>query len=204
MKTLFNGEIRKINGKNWLKVLFICVVLVVAFLYFFAGVSSIKPEEVQNNSEIGTYLFVYRMGLLLGLCIFSIVSAMLNNRLIVEEYTTEKVYMLFSYPIKRNHLFLVKAGVAAITSMMMTCIGLIVAFSLFYLGESFISIIPDTFDRHLIPLLLSSSAVFFSAILSNTLILENLFLCILMAVIIASLGTIVATYCSQKMLTKEV
>lgn len=234
MMNIIKGEVKKVNVRACLKMLPICVGLLLVFMYFFAGVSLAKPEEVKNNSEIGTYQFIYQMGMLLALCIFSVVSSIVNSRLIVEEYTTEKTYLLFSYPVNRKCLFLVKTIVGMFVSILLTIVGTGLSFILFHFSESLFSIVPDTFASNLILklavrlLIISvlaamigifstaiglykrsiavavSSAVVLAAILSNVLVLDNFRISLASVVAVCCIAVVVVYFQGNKINTLEV
>ncbi|MGY3779390.1 ABC transporter permease [Isobaculum melis] len=234
MMNIIKGEIKKVNVRGCLKMLPICMVLLLVFMYFFAGVSLAKPEEVKNNSEIGTYQFIYQMGTLLALCIFSVVSSIVNSRLIVEEYTTEKTYLLFSYPVNRKHLFLVKTIVGMVVSILLTIVGTGLTFILFHFSESLFSIVPDTFDSSLVLklavslLIISvlaamvgifsmaiglykrsiavtvSSAIVFAAVLSNMFVLDNLMVSLISVVAVCCIAVVVVYFQGNKINALEV
>ncbi|KAF1297680.1 hypothetical protein BAU15_13005 [Enterococcus sp. JM4C] len=234
MLNIIKAENKKVNIEACLKMLPICVGLLLLFMYFFAGISIAKPEDVKNHSELGTYQFIYQMGTLLALCIFSVVSAMINSRLIVEEYTTEKKYLLFSYPVNRKSLFLVKILVSMLVSISLTLIGVGSAFLLFYFSEGFFSLISDSFSFQLgVKLVTSlliisvlaamigifsmsiglykrsiaitiSSAIIFSAVLSNMLVLDNLLVSLISVAVICCIAIVVVNFQGNEIQRMEV
>lgn len=234
MMSLIKNEIKKINVSRCLKMIPICMSLLLVFMYFFAGVSFAKPEEVKSNPEIGTYQFIYQMGTLLALCIFSVLSSVINSRLIVEEYTTEKTYLLFSYPVNRKRLFLVKTMVAVVVNILLTIVGTGTTFIIFYFSESFFSIVPDIFDGSLVIkltmslLIISvlaamvgifsmviglykrsiavtvSSAIVLAAILSNMFVLDNLIVSLVSVILICCAAVVTIYFQGNKINTLEV
>ena len=234
MLHIIKGEIKKVNIRGCFRMLLLCVMLVEVFMYFFAGVSLVKPEEVQNNSEVGTYQFVYQMGTLLALCIFSVASSIIYSQLIVEEYSTEKIYLLFSYPINRKQLFLIKTIVGMFVSNVMALIGTVSAFILFHFSESVFSIVPDTFEQGLlfklagslilISILVAmigifsmvvglykhsiavtvSSAIVFAAICSNMFVFDNVLISLVSVVIACSIAAVLVHFQGNKVKTLEV
>ena len=142
----------------------ICGLVLLGMVYLLAAVPHFDPVET-GEELFTTYFGLSVMNGTLAMAFFSILLAVLGAKLIVEEFTGKKAYLLLSYPVSRGKILGAKLILAvgyAAGAMAVLGSG---AMLLFFLTEQFIPLCPDQLNPDTV---LKSVGI--------------LFLCILMAV----------------------
>ena len=121
-----------------------CMFLI-GFIYFVAIVAKVENEpDFQNYSNI--FLFTSIMSMFF----FSILSATMFSRFVIEEYKGKKMILLFSYPVNRKKILLSKIAVVVVFSTASMIISNIPPIVIFSITESFSPIVNDTLSSELL------------------------------------------------------
>lgn len=120
----------------------ICGVTMLGFQYLMAAIPHMDPTE--PDAELFSQ-YPFLMGITCWVCmtIFSILSAVMASRFVVEEYSGKRAILLLSYPISRKKVLCAKLMVVfAYTAGAMLLCGAVVQ-AVFFLTESLFPICSD-------------------------------------------------------------
>lgn len=106
---LFRLEWRRINKKPYLwgslGLGLLCMFIAVLMTF-------LPQEEIQNTSIMSGWRFIIVITTDVTLFGFAILAAVINAKVLLEDYIGKRVLLLFSYPIKRGEMFRIKAVIA--------------------------------------------------------------------------------------------
>lgn len=113
----------------------ICGIIMLGVEYLLASIPYIDPQEAEA-ALFSNYLFLAEIVILACMTVFTILSAVMAARFIVEEYSGKRAILLFSYPISRRQVL--KAKLLLVfgysTCAMFVCGGILQG--IFFLSES--------------------------------------------------------------------
>lgn len=138
-------ELRRNNLNTYMKLSMIGCMFLIGFIYFVAVVAKVENEpDFQNYSNI--FLFTSIMSMFY----FSVLSATMFSRFVIEEYKGKKMILLFSYPVDRKKILLSKIAVVVGFSTVSMIISNIPPIVIFSMTESFSPIVNDTLSSELL------------------------------------------------------
>ncbi|MFJ8100462.1 ABC transporter permease [Lysinibacillus sp. NPDC096212] len=142
---LMKLELRRNNLNTYMRLSMIGCMFLIGFIYFVAIVAKVENEpDFQNYSNI--FLFTSIMSMFF----FSILSATMFSRFVIEEYKGKKMILLFSYPVNRKKILLSKIAVVVVFSIASMIISNIPPIVIFSITESFSPIVNDTLSSELL------------------------------------------------------
>ncbi|MGE8005461.1 ABC transporter permease [Lysinibacillus sp. NPDC093216] len=145
MFKLMKLELRRNNLNTYMRLSMIGCMFLIGFIYFVAIVAKVENEpDFQNYSNI--FLFTSIMSMFF----FSILSATMFSRFVIEEYKGKKMILLFSYPVNRKKILLSKIAVVVVFSTASMIISNIPPIVIFSITESFSPIVNDTLSSELL------------------------------------------------------
>ncbi len=139
MLKLIKLELQRINLRPYLISSTISGVVLLAFTYFIAYVAQVE-QEVQFMTYGNIFLFTGAMSIL----IFSVLSATMYEKLIIEEYSGKRLALLFSYPVGRKKTFSAKILIVFLFIVLSMLLCTILPIFVFAATESFAPIVSDT------------------------------------------------------------
>ncbi len=139
MMKLINLELQRINLRPYLISSTISGFILLAFTYFIAYVAQVE-QEVQFMNYENIFLFTSAMSIL----IFSVLSATMYEKLIIEEYSGKRLALLFSYPVGRKKAFSAKILIVFLFVALSMLLCTILPIFVFAATESFTPIVSDT------------------------------------------------------------
>ena len=139
MMKLINLELQRINLRPYLISSTISCFVLLAFTYFIAYVAQVE-QEVQFMNYENIFLFTSAMSIL----IFSVLSATMYEKLIIEEYSGKRLALLFSYPVGRKKAFSAKLLIVFLFVVLSMLLCTILPIFVFAATESFSPIVSDT------------------------------------------------------------
>lgn len=101
MNKLITLELKRNRLRPYHIAVLICGVTMLAFQYLMAAVPHIDPTEA-DIEMFSSYTFLIGLNNIVCMAIFSILTAVMSARFVVEEYTGKRAILLFSYPISRK------------------------------------------------------------------------------------------------------
>lgn len=105
MKTgkLFSLEVKRNSLRPYQIAVAISTFFMLGFIYLMAAIPRIDPED-SDVELFSSYSFIIGLTLVVIMGIFSVISATMASKFIVNEYCGKKAILLFSYPISRRKI----------------------------------------------------------------------------------------------------
>lgn len=149
MRKLIQFELKRNSLRTYHIATGIIMVVMLSFLYLLAAIPQIDPTDADSELFM-SYKFIIGLDNVISMAAFSIMSAAMSAKFIVDEYTGKKAVLLFSYPIDRGRILDAKIiTVFSYTAVsMLICNGIILM--IFFVTESLFPLCPDTMDMKLI------------------------------------------------------
>ncbi|CAM4335239.1 ABC transporter permease [Paenibacillus tarimensis] len=145
MLRLMKLEIKKNKMNNYTVASLVATLGLVAFIYFIAYVAQVENEpDFQNYANI--FLFVG----IVSMIVFSILSAVMYSRFVIEEYTGKRMLLLFSYPVNRQKVLLAKMALVIGFTTFAMALSNIPPLVIFSITESISPIVNDTLSSELL------------------------------------------------------
>lgn len=121
-----------------------CIILI-GFIYFVSVVA-----KVENEPDFQNYPNIFLFTSIISMIFFSILSAVMYTRFVIDEYTGKKLVLLFSYPVSRKKILLAKIAVVVVFSTVAMIVSNVVSFVIFSITESISPIVNDTLSLELL------------------------------------------------------
>lgn len=100
---LFSLELERNSLRPYQIAVEVGTVFILGFIYLMAAIPKIDPGD--SDAELfSSYNFVIGLTLVVMMGIFSVISATMSSKFIVDEYRGKKAILLFSYPISRKKI----------------------------------------------------------------------------------------------------
>ncbi|QIK70686.1 hypothetical protein G7062_10395 [Erysipelothrix sp. HDW6C] len=141
MNKLIKLEFKRTSISRYTVSVALMTLMLVVMCYFFAFVSKMKPDDAVSNNFLASYEFVFTMVHLLSLASFSILSAVIFSKFVVESYHNENVQLLMLYPVSRIKVFLAKLIVCVSLTIIYAVLSQTVVYLLFFVSESLFPIL---------------------------------------------------------------
>lgn len=122
----------------------ICIVLI-GFLYLFA-----YAPHLDNDPDLLLFAsydnIVWLFGIL-SMSVFCVLSSVMYSRFVIEEYIGKRAILLFSYPSKREKVFISKLIAVSIFTIVAMIVSNFLSFTIFLTTESISPLVNDTFSK---------------------------------------------------------
>ncbi len=142
-------ELKRNSLKPYHTAVGIISVVILSFLYLLAAIPRMDAADADSDM-FRSYDFIAGLDNIVSMAIFSIMSAAMASKFIVDEYTGKRVILLFSYPIDRKKIL--DAKIITVFSYtvisMLLCNG--ISLTIFFVTESLFPLCLDTIDIGLI------------------------------------------------------
>ncbi len=149
MKTLIELELKKNEIRTYLITTLVITIIMLGFLYLFAYAPMLEPND-QDMAIFAGYKNLIPLFGVLNMAVFSVLSAVMYSKYIIEDYAGKRIILLFSYPVSRKRIMLSKLGVVYVFTVISMVISNIVIFFIFGLSESFIDLVNEKFTFSII------------------------------------------------------
>lgn len=135
MRNLIALELKRNHLRPYNIAVLICGVTMLGFQYLMAAIPYMDPTE-PDAELFSQYPFLMGITCLVCMAIFSILSAVMASRFVVEEYSGKRAILLLSYPISRKKVLCAKLMLvfAYTVGAMLLCGAMVQA--VFFLTES--------------------------------------------------------------------
>ena len=107
MRNLIALELKRNRLRPYHIATLICGVTMLGFQYLMAAIPYMDPTE-PDAELFSQYPFLMGITCLVCMAIFSILSAVMASRFVVEEYSGKRAILLLSYPISRKRVLCAK------------------------------------------------------------------------------------------------
>ena len=149
MNKLTRLELKRNSLKPYHIAVSIITVVILSFLYLLAAIPRMDATDTDAEMFM-SYDFIVGLDNIVSMAVFSIMSAAMASKFIVEEYAGKRAIMLFSYPVDRKKIIDTKI----ITVLSYTVISMLlcngISLTIFLVTESLFPLCPDTIDTGLI------------------------------------------------------
>ncbi len=142
MRKLIALELKRNRLRPYHIATLICGLTMLGFQYLMAAIPYMEPTE-PDAELFSQYPFLMGITCLVCMAIFSILSAVMASRFVVEEYSRKRAILLLSYPISRKKVLCAKLVLvfAYTVGAMLLCGAVIQA--VFFLTESLFPLCSD-------------------------------------------------------------
>ncbi len=142
MRNLIALELKRNRLRSYHIAVLICGVTMLGFQYLMAAIPHMDPTE-PDVELFSRYPFLTGLTCLVCMAIFSVLSAVMASRFVVEEYSGKRAILLLSYPVSRKKVLHAKLVLvfAYTVGAMLLCGAVIQA--VFFLTESLFPLCPD-------------------------------------------------------------
>lgn len=146
---LFSLELERNSLRPYQTAVTVSTFFILGFIYLMAAIPQIDPGD--SDAELfGSYNFVIGLTLVVMMGIFSVISATMSSKFIVDEYRGKKAILLFSYPINRKKIMETKILLVFLFTVGSMLISGAIVLAVFMITESFVPISKDIVSLGLI------------------------------------------------------
>ncbi|MBK5470690.1 MULTISPECIES: ABC transporter permease [Bacillus] len=162
MLRLMKLEVRKFKLGWYVKRAVIANIVILALLIFVSIVAQIEGDPKIRDPQI-----ILSMASALVRATFIIFGGVLIAKLIIDEYKSKTILLMFSYPINRKKMMASKLAVTATLTLITVILSNILVVGIFFGIDSYFSILPNSFtvDQliqegiNLIPLAIATAGI---------------------------------------------
>lgn len=142
MKKLIKLEFKKHKLFGYVKGAFIANLIVLAFMTFIYFVEKVDDED-PSELIFYSYEYVFQFLLSISTSIFLIFGAVVLARLVIEEYRSKTITLLFTYPLSRKKLLSAKLLIVSAFIFGSILFTNLFVGSVVYVVDLFVDIIPS-------------------------------------------------------------
>lgn len=146
---LFSLELERNSIRPYKTAVAVSTFFILGFIYLMAAIPKIDPGD-SDTELFSSYNFVIGLTLVVMMGIFSVISATMSSKFIVDEYRGKKAILLFSYPISRKKIMETKILLVFLFTVGSMLISGAIVLAVFMITESFIPISNDIVSLGLI------------------------------------------------------
>ncbi|MFK4322090.1 MULTISPECIES: ABC transporter permease [Bacillus] len=162
MLRLMKLELRKFKLGWYVKRAVIANIVILALLIFVSIVAQIEEDPKIRDPQI-----ILSMASALVRATFIIFGGVLIAKLIIDEYKSKTILLMFSYPINRKKMMVSKLAITATLTFITVILSNILVVGIFFGIDSYFSILPNSFtvDQliqegiNLIPLAIATAGI---------------------------------------------
>lgn len=143
MLKLMKLELRQNRLKPYILATLAIGASLLAFAYLFAFIPGLKADnELEKivmdlvKSLFNNYESIIALTCILSMFCFSVLSAVILSKVVVADYTGKRANLLFTYPVNRGRMFLAKAAVASLFTLVAMILCNTILFGIFFLSEA--------------------------------------------------------------------
>ncbi|MED1379906.1 hypothetical protein COL41_06190 [Bacillus mycoides] len=140
MLRLMKLELRKFKLGWYVKRAVIANIVILALLIFVSIVAQIEGDPKIRDPQI-----ILSMASALVRATFIIFGGVLIAKLIIDEYKSKTILLMFSYPINRKKMMASKLAVTATLTLITVILSNILVVGIFFGIDSYFSILPNSF-----------------------------------------------------------
>ncbi|MGD6974456.1 ABC transporter permease [Bacillus altitudinis] len=135
MFNLMKLELKRNNIRTYIISTFVISIIMLGFIYLLAYLPQFDPNDADLNLFVG-YNNIISLFSVINMTVFCLLSSVMYSRFVIEEYTGKSVILLFSYPIKREKIFISKIMVVSLFTIIGMILCNILIFVIFALSET--------------------------------------------------------------------
>lgn len=142
MNKLISFELKRNSLRSYHVAVLISAVSMLALLYLLAAIPKLDPTEADIDMFM-SYNSLVGLTNIISMVVFTILSAVMSAKFIVEEYAGKRAILLFSYPIERQKILASKIGMVFLYTVISMILCGTVVFAVFFLTETFFPLCAD-------------------------------------------------------------
>ncbi len=143
MNKLISLELKRNSLRSYHTGVFISGALMLGLLYLLAVIPKLDPSETDLEMFM-SYRSLTGLTNIMLMVIFTILSAVMSSKFIIEEYAGKRAILLFSYPVSRQNVLSAKMCMVFLYTVIAMCLCGTVIFGIFFGTESLFPICSDT------------------------------------------------------------
>jgi ABC-type transport system involved in multi-copper enzyme maturation permease subunit len=132
-------ELKRNNLRTYIIASVVICVIMTGFLYLFAYAPQIDPDP--DLQIFAGYNNLISMFSIFSMAVFATLSAIMYVRFVIEEYKDKRAILLFSYPVKRNKIFMAKLAVVFLFTIVAMTTSNLLAFGIFGISENVVPLV---------------------------------------------------------------
>ncbi|AKN33399.1 hypothetical protein Ccar_22265 [Clostridium carboxidivorans P7] len=138
MIKLISLEMHKFKIKTYVLASVVSCIVLLGFTYLISVISRVEKDPLfQSYSNIFKFIGIMSM------IIFTVLSAVMYSRLVIEDYVGKKLVLLFSYPVSRSKIFLAKVCVVTLFTVIALMFSNVACLFIFSITELICPIVRD-------------------------------------------------------------
>ncbi|MCW3796029.1 ABC transporter permease [Paenibacillus sp. LS1] len=145
MRKLIRLELKRHRMNVYLKASVAVSLGLIAFVYFIAYVA-----QVENEADFQTYPNILLFTSIISMICFSVLASVMYSRVVIEEYSGNRLTLLFTYPVNRKKMLLAKVILVSSFSTIAMIGGNLLALFIFAMTESVAPIVNDKMSLNLV------------------------------------------------------
>lgn len=134
MVDLMKLELKRNSIRTYVISTFIISLFMLGFIYLFAYAPLIEPNDADLKLFLG-YNNIISLFCVINMTAFCVLSSVMFSRFIIEEYSGKRVILLFTYPIKRENMFMAKIIIVTLFTIFAMVLSSIVILTIFGISE---------------------------------------------------------------------
>lgn len=134
MNKLISLELKRNSLRSYHVAVLISAVCMLALLYLLAAIPKLDPTETGLDMFM-SYNSLVGLTNIICMVIFTILSAVMSAKFIVEEYAGKRAILLFSYPVARRKILFSKVGMVFIYTVTAMFLCGVIVFGIFFASE---------------------------------------------------------------------
>lgn len=143
MNKLISLERKRNSFRSYHTGVLISGALMLGLLYLLAAIPKLDPTETDLEMFM-SYRSLIGLTNIMLMVIFTILSAVMSSKFIIEEYAGKRAILLFSYPVSRQKVLSAKMCMVFLYTVIAMCLCGAVIFGIFFGTESLFPICSDT------------------------------------------------------------
>lgn len=149
MNNLIRLELKRNSLKPFHIAVGIITIIMLGLVYLFAAMPKIEGTDTDMELFL-SYRTIFGLSMIICMGIFSVMSAVMAAKFIVDDYSDKKAILLFSYPIERKKVLDAKILLVFLYTAITVFFCGIFIFTIFFVTESLFPLCLDTISIQLI------------------------------------------------------
>lgn len=145
MFKLMKLEVKKYQLKGYIKGVVIANLVILAFIFFIS-----YSSKYETKAAIENYAMLFSVVDTFVRVTFIIFASVVISRLIIDEYKSKTITVMFMYPINRKKIILAKLIVVVVCAFLTMIISNVFIVSSFYVGNEVLNFVQDKLTMDLI------------------------------------------------------
>ncbi|CAM3715546.1 ABC transporter permease [Mesobacillus zeae] len=143
MFDLMKLELKKNNIRTYIISTFVISIIMLGFIYLLAYLPQFDPNDADLELFVG-YNNIISLFSVINMTVFCVLSSVMYSRFVIEEYSGDRVLLLFSYPIKRRKIFISKLMIVSLFTVIAMVLCNFTIFAFFGVSETIYPLVNES------------------------------------------------------------